>query len=126
MKINSNQLQIKGKVELSQPLNREKNYRVIIEGEITDVRTPDNHDGTFNQIFIYEPKTLDILSETDRLMSTKVKDKQKWSQTFRIRLMGVHRQDPTDIRDFEEVYNTIMKNLCNDESIEMLYKVYSK
>jgi hypothetical protein len=51
----SNSLKFTGKVEIESPLENDKNYRLAMEGSITNISTSPNGDGTFSNTFSFRP-----------------------------------------------------------------------
>jgi len=80
----SHYIKLTGKAEISEPLLIGHNYGVAIEGSITAKTESDNHDGSYNYSYKFEPVLVGVLSEKGETI--KVKDIRKKSQQLRAAL----------------------------------------
>lgn len=69
--INSNFLKLSGKVELPKELNIGENYSLAIHGSITSTTDHDNHNGTIDRSFKFEPVKCEILNELGEVLKAK-------------------------------------------------------
>lgn len=93
-------LQLKGKVNISEPLLKGHDYHVSITGSITGFTTEDNFDGSDSISFKLEPLTVEILTPQGlTLKASKYKQSQKMRLALRERWLASHEQ-----LDFEEYY----------------------
>lgn len=107
MNINENILKITGGAYLNQPLNREQRARISTEIEVYDVATPDNQDGTYNQVF--KTKIVDEIQVEQLGQIITGKPKNSYSQRLRGRMYGYAQE--LGIIDTEAHYEQNMKKL---------------
>lgn len=81
MEIKSNILRVSGEAELPQALENGKSYHIGAEVEVRDVRHPVNDDGSYDQIFIAKPFSVEILKDNGQILKTK--DKRSVSKRIR-------------------------------------------
>lgn len=106
MNINENILKITGGAYLNKPLNREQRARISTEIEVYDVATPDNQDGTYNQVF--KTKIVDEIQVEQLGQIITGKPKNSYSQRFRGRICA-YAKDELGIIDTDAFYETFMK-----------------
>ena len=118
MNINSHFLRISGKAELPKEIKMGHNYHASLEGSITAVTDSDNHDGTYDRMYKFEPIKIEILNGKGE--SLKLKDTRSMSQLFRARVWKVWKNNLSGM-SFEDYYNKVMLNLIQnvDEVVDM-------
>jgi len=80
MIINSHSIKLTGKAELSEPLEIDKNYKVILQGSIISSADHSNQNGTADRTYILKPVLVELIDEIG--VTIKVKDMRKMSQNF--------------------------------------------
>ena len=81
MEISNYVLKLSGKVELKEPLEIAKSYKVIFDGEIREAKDSSNDDGTLTRTYTFAPIIGDILGDNGSV--TKTRDARKRSQQLR-------------------------------------------
>ena len=120
MTINSHILKLTGKAELPKELELGFNYKVTIDGSVTETTTVDNENGTVDVIYKFLPVLVETLTPKGERL--KLKDVRKESQKLRAKLYMVWSEN-NDSRSFEDFYNFIMMKIrLNAESIIEEYK----
>lgn len=90
--INEHILKITGKASLEAPIEMGKSYDLMLTGDITSVTDSDNHDGTLDRMYKFEPKTCDVVKDNGDVIGTK--DKGKLSQKLRARAYIYEQEHP--------------------------------
>ena len=78
MTINSHILKLTGKAELPKELELGFNYKVTIDGSVTETTTVDNENGTVDVIYKFLPVLVETLTPKGERL--KLKDVRKESQ----------------------------------------------
>ncbi len=99
------------KVELSEELQLDENYRIAMEGSITNISTSPNWDGTLSKTYSFRP--IHVLIH-DKLGSTiKARDPRKNSEKLRSKLK--YDWDKwlygTKYGEFEEAYDAFFRKV---------------
>lgn len=102
--INSYILKISGKVELSEPLDIGHNYKIEVQGSITSKETKDNDNGTFDEIFKFEPILVDVINPLGKRL--KAKDTRSDSKLLRAMCWAKWKEAKIEMGD-EEFYHFI-------------------
>lgn len=121
MQINSYILKVSGRAELPHDIEVGHNYHVSLEGSIPKVEMHDNEDGTWNQIYTFNPITVELLDKKGKTL--KLKDTRSASQLLRGRLWKKWQDANTDL-PFDEWYNRIMLELI--KNVDELVSMYGK
>ena len=111
MTINENILRLSGKVSIPEPLEIGYDYQIAIKGQITGRSEDDNHDGSHNLTFKFEPLSVEILTPQGKTL--KSKDKQKMSQKLRSRIYLAYQDSQTQ-DDFDIFYQKTMNYLMSN------------
>lgn len=106
--LNSKILQIRGKAELLEDIDRDQAYTIKIDGEITDVREPSNEDGTFDRVYIFNVARAEVVDQLGK--TTKTKDARKMSQKVRAVIRHEWENANTDKTE-EDYYQDRMKGI---------------
>lgn len=69
--VNSHYLKLSGKSELPKELEIGNNYYLAIHGSITSVTEHDNHDGTVDRSYKFEPVKCEVVSELGEVIKAK-------------------------------------------------------
>lgn len=69
--INSHYLKLSGKAELPKELEIGNNYSLAIHGSITSITEHDNHDGTIDRSYKFEPVKCEVLTELGEVIKAK-------------------------------------------------------
>ena len=108
MTINEHILKLTGKCNLPESLELSNNYKVEVEGSITSVTDHDNHDGTADRVYKFEPVLVKIID--DKGKSIKAKDTRSESQKLRAILYRQFEEDAAEM-DFDQFYLKVMKQI---------------
>lgn len=108
LKINENYLKLSGKACIPQPLVLGNSYKLLIDGEITNQGQTNNHDGSADQWFKFEPILVSI--QKDNGETIKAKDVRKWSQKLRNWLYRGWETNNSSL-SFDDYYDKVMKYL---------------
>lgn len=109
MTTNENILKITGKVSLLEPLELGHNYKIDIEGSVTSTSDHDNHNGTLDKEFKFEPVLVRVIKETGETIKTK--DPRKFTQKLRGLAYRFWEDDTSADPDFEAYYQSIGKQI---------------
>lgn len=112
--INDYVLRLTGKVSLLQPIEIGKNYKVIISGSITSSELKDNHDGTFNSYYKFEPVLVETINELGETI--KSKDPRSKSKLLRACLYQDWKNIPNNKSD-EDFYDFVMDYIIRNHDI---------
>lgn len=114
-KVNEFILRLVGTVNIPEPVKRGNDYKVSLEGSITDKHEKDRDDGTIDEIFTFRPHLGEIMD--DKGKKIKAKDRRRNSQKLRAMIFYLYGESG-DTRDFEEFYDAFMlKLLANFEGV---------
>jgi hypothetical protein len=69
--VNSYYLKLTGKCELPKELVMGENYSLALHGTITSTTDHDNHDGTLDRSFKFEPVKCEVLNELGEVIKAK-------------------------------------------------------
>ena len=109
--MNSHSLKVTGKVELSQNLKIDTNYRVAIEGSIVNESTSPNHDWTYSKTYSLRP--INVLIHDTLWDTIKSKDPRKNSEKLRSKLK--YDWDRwlwwTKYKEFDEAYDSFFRKV---------------
>ena len=83
MEINENILKLTGKVSLPEPLQIGHNFKIVIEGSVTDENLHDNNNGTFDKIYRFEPVLVEAITPSgERIKAKDYRKKEKERHCF--------------------------------------------
>lgn len=108
---NENILRLGGKVNLPEPLEMGHSYKVLIDGEITQISDSDNHDGTINKTFKFEPLLCEV--QKDNGETIKAKDPRKNSVKIRKVCYAIWATKQTN-KSADEVYDKVTNIILNN------------
>ena len=107
--MHSNALKFTGKVEIESPLENDRNYRIALDGSITNISTSPNWDGTFSHTYSFRP--IHCLIHDELGETIKAKDPRKNSEKWRSKLQ--YDWDRwlwwTKHSTFDEAYDSIFR-----------------
>lgn len=103
--INDYVLKLSGKVSILEPIEIGRNYKVEIDGTITNETLSDNQDGKFNLYYKFEPILAKIKKDNGEII--KAKDPRKNSQKLRNLLYAIWLNN-NDSSVFEDFYDEFM------------------
>lgn len=106
--INEYILKLSGKASIPEPLAIDHNYKLSIDGEITDERLTNNHDGTYNKYFYFKPILAEIKKDNGEVI--KAKDTRSWSTKVRKMLYRIWEQNASSLTS-EEFYDLVMRHI---------------
>ena len=114
-------IKLSGKAALPKPLEIGHNYRIEIEGSITEKKEKDREDGGRVYTWIFEPVLVSVINEKGERI--KAKDVRRISQRLRARCYVYWKNNQIE-QDFEEWYQRIgEKMIINfDEIIGFVLK----
>lgn len=102
---NSHTLRISGLAELSQPLEIDNEYTLLLKADIYGIQKKSNQDGSFTYIHQAKLLTGEVVEKGGKVL--KIKDKRKQSTQLRFALMAIAREKGIDEEDFYQ--NTMTK-----------------
>ena len=105
-------IKLSGKAELPQPLELGHNFRVLLEGSITEQTIADNDDGTKTHYFKFKPIVVEAITEKGERM--RAKDTRSRSQQLRSLLFKKWRET-NEPKGFEEYYDEQMVRIMSEE-----------
>jgi len=111
MIINSHSIKLTGKAELSEPLEIDKNYKVILQGSIISSADHSNQNGTADRTYILKPVLVELIDEIG--VTIKVKDMRKMSQKLRGTLRKEWQESGENI-DEEKYYEREMNGIIRE------------
>ena len=111
--INDYVLRLRGKVSLLEPLLRSHNYKVSVEGSITEITDKDNDDGTYNRFYLLEPVRVEVVSPLGETI--RAKDPRSKSKLLRAALYREWKDSNSELND-EDFYNLIMDFILRHSS----------
>lgn len=115
--INDYVLKLSGKVSILEPLAIGHNFKVEIDGTITNETLSDNQDGKFNLYYKFEPILCKIKKDNGEVI--KAKDPRKNSQKLRRMVYAIWMNDASSLPE-EEAYDRFMAHVI--VHAEALYK----
>ena len=110
--INEYILKLTGKVNLPESLEMGHSYKVLIDGEITQVTDSNNQDGTINKSYKFEPLICEV--QKDNGDTIKAKDPRKNSVKIRkvcYAIWATKQTDKTADEVYDKVTNIIIQNM---------------
>ncbi len=114
-------LKLTGKVNIPKKLEISHNYAVLLQGSVTDTKTSDNENGSFDVTSTFRPVTCDIKTDLGEMI--KAKDPRGWSAKIRARVYKTWEAN-SDPRSAEEAYESFMKQV--NFELEELYEKSQK
>lgn len=99
-------LKLTGKVNVPSKVEIGHNYRIVLDGSVTEERKEDNEDGTFNVVSTFRPIVAEISKDHGPMV--KSKDVRSWSKKIRDRIYRTWEAN-NDSRGSEEAYADFMK-----------------
>lgn len=106
--INEHILKISGRATLLEPIDLSKNYKIQVDGAITQVTDVDNQNGEYDRIYKFEPTVVTVLKDNGEI--TRTKDTRSRSQQLRAVITREWRESNENITA-EEYYEREMKDL---------------
>jgi len=115
-------LKLSGKASLLEELENDHEYNLRVNGEITEQTEKTNNDGSYNIIYKFQPKIIEI--EKDNGEVVKTKDIRRKSQKLRGALYYLW-QDSKSKLDQDEFYDMFMDKLLANLNgvIEFLHNI---
>jgi len=108
--MNEYYLQLKGKVNIPEPLRKGNDYHIAIKGSITGFNTEDNMNGTDSITFKFEPLTIELLTPQGlTIRASKYKQSQKMRFALKDKWIRTHEQ-----LDFDEYYKQETDKIINE------------
>ena len=107
-KINDYVLKLSGKVSLLEPIENDRQYNIAIKGEVVSKTEKPNQDGTYDIIYKFQPKVVEILKDAGKVI--KSKDNRRNSQKLRAMIHFRWEHSNSEL-DSEEYYDRFMKKL---------------
>lgn len=109
--MDSYSLKVTWKVELWQPLNLDKNYRVAIEGTIVNVSSSSNNDWT--KTVCYSIRPVHCLIHDELWDTIKAKDPRKNSEKWRSKLKFDWDRGlwGTKYKEFDDAYDAMFRKM---------------
>ena len=101
-------LKLSGKASLLEELENDHEYNLKVNGEITEQTEKTNNDGSYNIVFKFQPKIIEI--EKDNGEVVKTKDLKRKSQKLRGALYYLWQDGKTKL-DQDEFYDMFMDKL---------------
>ena len=111
---NSHTLRITGECELPRSLDQEKEYKITVTGQVDAIEKKNQHDGSYEYRHKFRLLTADLIDETGK--AVKLIDRTKASVKLR---RAIEMRTP-DGQDSEDFYQSIMKMLCEPETLDKL------
>lgn len=109
--MNSHSLKFTWKVELGQPIENDKNYRLALEGSIVNESTSPNHDWTYSKTYSFRP--INVLIHDELGDTIKAYDPRKNSEKLRSKLK--YDWDKwlwwTKYKEFDEAYDSFFRKI---------------
>ena len=114
-------LKLSGKASLLEELINDHEYNLKVNGEITEETEKSNNDGSYNIIYKFQPKIIEIESDSGEVVKTK--DIKRKSQKLRGALYYLWQDSKTKL-DQDEFYDMFMDKLLANLNgvIEFLHK----
>lgn len=120
MQIDKYKIKIKAfTAELEEPLDRTRRCFILTEAEIHDVSHPDNHDGTFNEVFTAKVVGATEIKQGNRVV--KGKSKRRYSQRLRGQIFYKSEEEG---KDAEKEYEKFMQFLLAEN--DLVWNMYQK
>ena len=117
-------LKLSGKASLLEELINDHEYNLKVNGEITEETEKSNNDGSYNIIYKFQPKIIEIESDSGEVVKTK--DIRKRSQKLRGMIYYFWQDYGADSHlSADEFYNRFMDKLMVNLSgvIEFLHSI---
>lgn len=117
-KINEHIIKLTGKVSINKKLSIDKNYKIRLDGDITETSDISNQDGTFNRQYKFEPLTCEIENENGQKVGGNVKSKTH------AKIRGRHhiwRMENNSELDYDKFGRLLVLNF--DEVMDLLNKL---
>lgn len=111
MQINERIIKIGGKATLLEPLEVGTAFKLEVDGAVTATTYSDNHDGTFDETFKFEPITISVLKNNGQI--TKTKDTRARSVQMRAVITREWREDTASELTAEEYYDRRMVEILD-------------
>jgi hypothetical protein len=109
--MNSHSLKFTWKVELGQPIENDKNYRLALEWSIVNESTSPNHDGTYSKTYSFRP--IHVLIHDELWDTIKAYDPRKNSEKWRSKLK--YDWDKwlwgTKYKEFDDAYDAVFRKM---------------
>lgn len=99
-------LKLTGKVNVPKNFEIGHNYRVVLDGSVTNEQKSDNEDGTFTYTATFEPIIAEIKKDHGEMVRSK--DRRSWSTKIRHMLYRIWEAND-DPRPHEQAYEDTMK-----------------
>ena len=114
-------LKLSGKASLLEELINDHEYNLKVNGEITEETEKSNNDGSYNILYKFQPKIIEIESDSGEVVKTK--DIKRKSQKLRGALYYLWQDSKTKL-DQDEFYDMFMDKLLANLNgvIEFLHK----
>jgi len=115
-------LKLSGKASLLQEMENDKEYNLKVNGEITEMTEKSNNDGSYNIVYKFEPKIIEIEGEGGEIIRTK--DIKRKSQKLRGALYYLWQESNAKL-DQDEFYDMFMDKLLANLNgvVEFLHKI---
>ena len=104
-------LKLSGKASLLEELENDHEYDISINGETTEQTEVSNGDGSYNIVYKFKPKIIEILKDNGDVVKTK--DIRKKSQKLRGALYYLW-QEKSGSLDQDEFYDMFMNKLLSN------------
>ena len=118
-------LKLSGKASLLQEIENDKEYNLRVNGETTAKTEVPNGDGSYNIIYKFQPKIIEIEGEGGEIIKTK--DLRKKSQKLRGALYYLWQEQSGNL-DQDEFYDRFMDKLLANLNgvVEYLHNIKDK
>ena len=118
-------LKLSGKASLLQEIENDKEYNLRVNGETTAKTEVPNGDGSYNIIYKFQPKIIEIEGEGGEIIKTK--DLRKKSQKLRGALYYLWQEQSGNL-DQDEFYDRFMDKLLANLNgvVEYLHNIENK
>ena len=118
-------LKLSGKASLLQEIENDKEYNLRVNGETTAKTEVPNGDGSYNIIYKFQPKIIEIEGEGGEIIKTK--DLRKKSQKLRGSLYYLWQEQSGNL-DQDEFYDRFMDKLLANLNgvVEYLHNIKDK
>ena len=110
--IDSYALKLSGKAELPEPLEIGHNFRVQLEGSITEETIIDNDDGSKTHLYKFKPVLVEAITPQGKTI--KARDTRSRSQQLRAVLFRKWRELNEPVT-FDEFYDRIMLEIISKQ-----------
>lgn len=102
-------LKLTGKVNVPEMLTIGHNYRVLLDGEVTNETKETNQDGTFSYVSKFEP----VIAEVQKDFGKSIKSKVAGSRSKQVKniVFKLWEASNDDSRTADEAYEETMKHI---------------